>query len=123
MAQVIDKTMVTRAVISKIEEEDNPQKIKAKHVVGYDSPNKVSIKGNDEGYTPDIAVVYDNSTTVYEIELNKSVSVDKWRALSLYARKNNGNLYLVVPDYLKEPITEKITEKEINAGVIYFNTE
>lgn len=123
MTQAFDKTMVTRAVISKIEEEENPQIIKAKHVKGYDSPNKVSIKGNNEGYTPDIAVVYDNSTTVYEIELNKSVSVDKWEALSLYARKNNGNLYLVIPDYLKGPIKEKIAEKDINAGVIYFDTE
>jgi hypothetical protein len=123
MAQTLDKTMVTRAVISKIEDERKPKAIKAKHVIGYDSPHKVSIKGKEQGYTPDIAAVFDNSTMVYEIELNKSMPVEKWRVLSLYARKNNGNLYLVVPDYLKEPIKEEIKEKDINAGVIYFNTQ
>ncbi len=123
MAQALDKSMVTRAVITKIEEERKPKAIKTKHVIGYDSPNKISLKGKDEGYTPDIAAIFDNSTTVYEIELNKTMPVEKWRMLSLYARKNNGNFYLVVPDYLKEPITQEIKEKEINAGVIYFDTK
>jgi hypothetical protein len=121
MAQTLDKTMVTRAVIIKIEEERKPKKIKTKHVLGYDSPNKISYKGKEEGYTPDIAAVFDNGTNVYEIELNKTMPVEKWRILSLYARKNNGNLYLVVPDYLKEPIKEEIKDKDISAGVIYFN--
>lgn len=122
MAQALDKTMVTRAVITKLEEENKPKAIKTNHVIGYDSPNKISIKGKDEGYTPDITVDFDNSTAIYEIELNKSMPIEKWRILSLYAQKNQGNLYLVVPDFLKEPIKEEIKEKEINAGVLYFNS-
>jgi len=122
MAQTLNKTMVTRAVIMKIEEERKPKAIKTKHVIGYDSPNKISLKGKDEEYTPDITAIFDNSTSVYEIELNKSMPIEKWRLLSLYARKNKGNLYLVVPDFLKDPIKEEIEDKQINAGVIYFDS-
>ncbi|MFO7657966.1 MAG: hypothetical protein R6W78_12965 [Bacteroidales bacterium] len=123
MEQAIDKTMVTRAIISKIQDERKPKKIKTNHVIGYDSPNKISIKGRNKEYVPDIAAVFDNSISVYEIELNKTMPFEKWRLLSLYARENNGNLFLVVPDFLTEPIKEKIKEKEINAGIIYFKTE
>jgi len=123
MEQAIDKTMVTRAVISKIEKERKPKNIKTKHVIGFESPNKISIKGRNEEFVPDIAAVFENSISVYEIELNKTMPVEKWRSLSLYARENNGNLYLVVPDFLIEQIKEEIKEKGINAGVIYFKTE
>lgn len=123
MLHEIDKTMVTRAVISKIREEKSPKAIKAKHLISFDNPMKISLKEKNEEYTPDIAAIFDDSTTVYEIELNEIMPVEKWRVLSLYARRNNGNLYLVVPDYLKDPIKEKIKEKEINAGLIYFKTE
>jgi len=114
--------MVSRAVIKTIQEERNPNTIQAAHVKGYDSPGKISVKGVDEEYVPDIAAIFDNSTTVYSIELNESMHAEKWRVLSLYALKCKGNLYLVVPDYLKESIKEEIKEEEINAGVIYFNT-
>ncbi len=122
MAIELDKTMVSRAVISKIEDEDTPKAIKTNHVIGYESPNKISIKGKEEKYIPDITVVFDNYTTLYEIELNKTMPVEKWRLLSSYARKNQGNLYLVVPDYLKESIKEEIKQQDINAGVIFFKT-
>lgn len=122
MEQAIDKSMVTRAVISKIEEETKPNKIKAKHVKGYDSPAKISSKEKNEEYVPDITAFYDTTTTIYEIELKEELSVDKWRLLSLYAKKNNGNLFLVVPDYLKDNVKREIKDKDINAGIIYFNT-
>lgn len=122
MTQSIDKTLITRAIISKIQDETKPLKIQAKHVLGFDSPNKISLKGQDEGFVPDIAVIYEKKTIVYEIELNKTMPVDKWHLLSLFARKHNGSLYLVVPEYLKNPIKKEISENEINAGVIVFQT-
>ncbi len=122
MKQGIDKTMVSRAVISKLENEMKPAKIKAKHVLGFESPNKISFESKEPEYIPDIAAIYDESMSFYEIELNKNIQVEKWRLLSLYAKKNKGNLYLVVPDYLKETIKEEIEENNINAGVLVFQT-
>lgn len=122
MKNALDKTRITRAVITRIEEERKPKSIHAKHVTGYEMPAKVMIRGKKDGYVPDIEVEYDKETTVYEIELQKEMQVDKWRTFSLYAKRFNGNFYLVVPDYLKEPIKKEIEEKEINAGVLYFAT-
>ena len=119
---MINKVMVTRAVISKIEEDKKPKEIKAQHIVGYDNPDKIAIKGKAEGYTPDIAAVSDHETSIYEIELERNISIDKWRTFSLYARKKNGNLFLVVPDYMKETVKKEITDSKIKAGVIFFDT-
>lgn len=122
MKQTIDKTMVSRAIVTKIKEDRDPLNIQAKHIKGFGMPEKVKIKGNEDGYTPDIAAVYDKETHIYEIELSKDLTTDKWQLLSMYAKRNNGNFYLVVPDYLREPVKKELDSKDINAGIIYFNT-
>ncbi len=122
MRKSIDKTMVARAVIAKLEKERNPRLIKAKQVKGYDVPAKITFQGQKEAYIPDIAAIYDQETIVYEIELDSSLPIKKWELLSDYAQKNNGNLYLVIPDFLRDPVKKAIKEKEINAGIIYFDT-
>ena len=83
----IDKTMVARAVISKIQDESNPEHIKAKYIKEFEVPGKVTIKGRDGGYAPDIAAEFPKVTDVYQIELNNDMPVDKWRLFSLYAKK------------------------------------
>ncbi len=123
MEQKIDKTKVARAVVAKIEEDWDTSTIKSKHIVGFEHPNPLSIKGKDEKYTPDIIASHKHGTSVYEIELDDTYTVDKWKIFSLYARKNNGNLFLVIPDYLRKSVKETITENKINAGIIYFNTD
>ena len=49
-AKIIDKTMVTRAVIIKIKDDRNPDIIRATHLQGYDDPETIYIKGDDKGY-------------------------------------------------------------------------
>jgi hypothetical protein len=122
MRMSIDKTMVARAVIAKLEEERNPRLIKAKQVKGYDVPAKIVFHDQKEACIPDITAIYDEETIVYEIELDHSFPVEKWKQLSHYAQQKNGNLYLVVPDFLRDVIKKAIQEKEINAGIIYFDT-
>ncbi|MDF1550947.1 MAG: hypothetical protein P1P88_24200 [Bacteroidales bacterium] len=123
MEQTINKTMVTRAVISNFKEDKIPKTIRAKHLKGFDTPEKVSKEGEDSGYIPDIEAVFDDETIIYEIELDKTMLVEKWELLSSYARDKNGNLYLVVPDYLKDTIVKEIKDKDVNAGIVYFNTK
>lgn len=118
----LDKTLIAKAVISKIRKEGNPESIRAKYVNDFEPPNMIHLKGSDESYAPDIAAEYKKTMDVYEIELNSEMPVTKWRLFSLYARKNNGNFYLVVPDYLKEEVKHQLLNREINAGLIYFDT-
>lgn len=122
MKKILNKAKIALAVINKIKQENKPKSIQTTLVVGYDLPARVKLRGEKDGYIPDIAVEYDKETTVYEIELSKEMQVSKWRTLSLYARKFNGSFYLVVPDYLKDMFTHEIEEKDINAGVLYFAT-
>jgi hypothetical protein len=123
--RIIDKTKVTKAVITKIRNDWNPEMIKAKHVKGFNDPETIYIKGdkNERGYKPDIVALNENQTNIYEIELNRQMPVTKWRLFSNYARENNGNLYIIVPDYLKEDIKKEIQNKDIYSGLIYFETK
>ena len=120
---MIDKTMVSRAVISKIQDDSKPDKILAKHIKEYDTPEKLAFKGQKDGYIPDIVAFFKTEANVYEIELEKEISIEKWHLFDVYAKKYNGRFYIVVPDSLKEAIKKLIKEKEIHAGLIYFKTE
>ena len=120
---MINKSMVSRAIISKIEDERNPNEIRTKHVVGYKSPLAVFDKKNDKEFTPDITAIFENETIIYEIELDTQMSVVKWQTFSSYARKNNGSLYLVVPNILTERVKGVLDKNEVNAGIITFATE
>jgi len=118
-----NKTTLTRVVISKILDERNPDTIKAMHVPGYDNPDKIIDEEHNVSFVPDITAFFDNEAHVYEIELEKNnMPTDKWKLFSAYAKKNNGSLFLLVPDYIKEDIKKELYAKNINAGVIYFET-
>ena len=118
-----DKTMVSRAVISKIQDDRNPDMIKAKYINRFKDPDTIYRKKNEIGYKPDIIAFNKDNINIYEIELDDKMPLDKWELFSAYARKNNGNLYLVIPDYLKEKIKAKVKKENILTGLIYFDTK
>ncbi|MFW5760885.1 MAG: hypothetical protein ACOCXH_07905 [Cyclobacteriaceae bacterium] len=122
----IDKKMVARAIIQKIEEENKPEKIRTDFLPGYDTPDKITLKTTNnnqpEIHKPDIEVVLDGKTNLYEIELDDKNKEDKWRLLSLFAKKNNGKFFLVVPDWMRQPMVDQLKNNKINASLIYFNT-
>jgi hypothetical protein len=118
----VDKKMVARAVIQKLQDEGSPKEIKTNYLAGFKSPERVMIKGTDVVFIPDIVADYGKETCLYEIELSDDIETDKWKWFSLYAKKNNGNLYLVIPNWLRKPVKQKLNEQHINAGIIYFNT-
>ena len=124
MDKNVDKKKVLRAVISKIEEEGNPSKIKAKDLNEYETPEKIIFKGKDEGFVPDIIAYYEKETNLYEVEMNSNENpVHKWSLLSLYAKNKKGHLFLIVPDYKKEEVKEELVNNGFNVGLIYFSTE
>jgi len=118
-----NKTTLTRVIISKVLDGKNPETIKAAHVPGYENPDKVFDTDSDKAYVPDITASIDNQTHIYEIELeNKNMPVDKWKLFSNYARKRNGNLVLLVPDYIRQDVKKELSNSNIPAGLIYFDT-
>jgi hypothetical protein len=117
-----DKSTILRVMIQDIEKKKHPMEIKTDHLKNYNSPEKLTLKGRQEIHKPDMVVVFDKETHLYEVELDKKMKPDKWKLYSLYARKNHGNLYLIVPDWLRDPVKERLKEENINAGLIYFNT-
>jgi len=123
MGKYIDKTMVSKAIISKIRNDRNPKEIRAVHLEEYKSPEKISLNSDKESFVPDIEAVYEKENIVYEIELDDKIAVNKWRTLSKYARKSNGNFYLVVPRKLKEFIKKELDKNAVNAGLITFGTK
>lgn len=120
-AENIDKNTVARIMVKKIEQENKPKEIRTSYLKGYSIPDKIAFKGNNDGHTPDIEAIYDNSHNLYEIELDDNIKVDKWKLLSLYAKINSGKFYLVVPRWLKEPIIDEIKKEKIRARVISFS--
>ena len=114
--------MILRVMIQDINEKRHPMEIKTDHLKDYNSPEKLTLKGNDKIHKPDMIVVYDKETHLYEVELDRKMETEKWKLYSLYARKNNGNFYLIVPDWLCDPVKDRLKEEKIDAGLIYFNT-
>lgn len=121
--RMIDKTTVSRAVISKIQGDNNPDKIESKHISDYETPKKMIFEGKKNGFIPDIVTFFNTEPNIYEIELEKEISFEKWKLFDTYAKKNNGKFFIVAPDYLKEGIKKLIKDEKINAGLIYFTTK
>lgn len=117
-----DKTMVSRAMIIKLQDEESPDQIKARHVIGYDDTEPIFPKGMKKGYRPDIVTFKDGVINLYEIELTNRKYVTKWRIFSDYAVSNNGSLFIIVPDYLKDEIKGELQDKAIPSRLIYFET-
>lgn len=117
----VDKNTVARIMIKKIEQENRPKEIKTTYLKGYPVPDKIAFKGDEDAHAPDIEAIYDNEHHLYEIELDDNVKINKWKLMSLYAKKNSGKFYLVVPRWLKDPIIDQIKKEKIRARVISFS--
>lgn len=118
----IDRNIIIKAILKKINEESRPSKIEVKDYRDYESPLKIEVQEDSESFVPDLLVHFDKTINVYELELEENRSVEKWNALADYAKKNSGHLFIVAPEYLKENIKKKITENGFNAGLLYFRT-
>ena len=58
-SRTIDKTMITRVLINKLEDEESPKEIRAKHIKNFESPEKVALKENNGVVVPDLVAFYD----------------------------------------------------------------
>ncbi len=122
MEQHIDKNAVIRAMISVIEDDGEPDKIFARDLDEYEDPKNITGKDESRGFVPDMAVYYDEAVDIYEVEISGEINIEKWLDLQSYARKHNGNLYLVVPDVVMDKVKKVLKRNNIGVGLLYFNT-
>ena len=119
----ISKKMIAEVIIDKLIQEGKSNQIRTSYVKDYLPPEKIQVQGKDETYVPDVKVLYDNDeANLYEIQLDDNIQTDKWKILSTYANKQNGNLYVVAPDWLRNQIKKELIDNEIHAKIIYFET-
>jgi len=120
--QNISKELVVQAIIETIEKNRENPDIKALYAKGFEAPNKIITKGNeDKGYVPDVMYSDDGITELYEIELNNKVEMRKWKLFSLFTKKQKGHLNIVTPQENLSHFRQLLKTNNIkNAKLIYF---
>ena len=103
--------MLNKAVISKIKNESEPDKIEARDLKVYQTSSRIFSKETNSHFIPDLAVHKNNELYLYEILLEDSMDPEKWQLMSIHSKNHKGYLYLVVPDYLKRKSKERTSEK------------
>lgn len=124
--QNYSKRVIAQAVVQRIEDTREPNEIKTKHLKGYSSPSIIKLKDEKENVEmlyPDIIAEYENETHLYEIELDENVDYQKWKFMSLYANQKNGNLYLIIPDFMRNKVKKSLNDNKINAAILYFDSK
>ncbi len=119
---MISKKIVVQAIIEKVEKEHTDVEIRTNLVEGFNQPEKIIIKGKqDKGYTPDVLLRGNNSTNIYEVELDQEYKLDKWRLFSLFSKKQKGSFNIVAPEDNIPLVRKALNENQINARIIYFS--
>jgi hypothetical protein len=116
------KKFVVQALIGKIKKDNEESKIKTDLVEGFRKPDKI-IKKNDEksGYVPDVMAESDGRVDLYEIEMHeRNYTLEKWRLFSLFSRKTNGSLNIVVPKSNLDTLKNMLDDNKIHANIIYY---
>lgn len=84
---------------------------------GYTTPVKVKWDEEDEGVVPDITGEHQGSVYVFDIEtcdkIDRKKAEDRWRLLSVFAKRHNGKFYLVVPETKAEYLEEVVEDLNV----------
>lgn len=89
---------------------------------GFTSPSTVKWDDNHDGVIPHITGEHDGSVYVFEIETcqasDPKKKSDRWRLLSVFAQRNKGSLYLVVPESKEGYIKKVVNEMDVNPSFL-----
>lgn len=117
----VNKGIVVQAIIESIEKEQGNTDIKARFLKGYETPEKIIVKGKDqEGYIPDVMVHDEDRIELYEVVLDDQVDLGKWRLFSLFTRKGKGHFNIVTPEEQLPLMKDLLKSNHISAKLIYF---
>jgi hypothetical protein len=69
---------------------------------GFSRPGKIKWEEEDEGVVPDVTAEHNGAVYVFEIETRDHLEPenveDRWRLLSVHAKRHHGRFYLVTPE-------------------------
>lgn len=114
-----DKSMIARAV--DILKSRGFENIRA-DVGELERPSRLTKKGSDVEFTPDLTALLKDGQCYFEIVRNskkdKSRLIDKWSLLATMARLKNGNFFLMTPHGKMNYAQKLIRENRIVAEII-----
>jgi len=68
-------------------------------IIGFETPYAIGLKNADKGFQPDVIIERKDNVDLFSIETNieKKVSktdLERWRLFRIFAKANNGNLFI-----------------------------
>ena len=89
---------------------------------GFTLPNQVKWDEEDEGVVPDITGEYGGSLYLFDVQTGDELDVesarDRWRLLSVHAKRYRGKFYLVVPEPEVQQLQQLIEDLDVRPGVL-----
>jgi len=117
----VSKKIVVQAIIDKVENDQKDVTIQTGVIEGYPKPEKIT-DGNDENksYIPDVVLLSDDHTELYEVELENEFELDKWKIFSSFTAGQEGHFNIVTPEESLPRVRETLKSNNIDAKIIYF---
>ena len=89
---------------------------------GFVQPGVIRWDENDEGIVPDIVAEHDGATHVFEIEtrgnLDPNTVEDRWRLLSVFARRSKGKFYLIIPEQKEDHLQRIVNDLSLRPEIL-----
>jgi hypothetical protein len=119
---MVSKKNVAQAIIQKVEQDHDDVKIMTSMVEGYEKPEKIMSKEEqEEGYIPDVMLRSDDITELYEIDLDQNYKLDRWGFFSRWTSKENGSFSIVTPEEHVNPLRSFLKKNNIEARILFFS--
>ena len=117
----VRKDVILEALIDEImnNSETEPE-LKTNIIGGYKKPQKIRKSGSENSFIPDLVVERDNRSDCYSIEFDENLDKQKLQILYAFARQNNGDLFVVLPEDKKKEIKDKLVDCQVSANIIKF---
>lgn len=89
---------------------------------GFSAPNVVKWDDTDTGVLPDITCEHNGALFVFEIEtadaLEEERVEDRWKLLSVHARRFNGKFYLVIPEQKADDVQDVVKSLDVQTELL-----
>lgn len=92
------------------------------NVEGFSRPGRIKWEESDEGVVPDMTGEHNGCTYVFAIETRDRIEPheveDRWRLLSVHAKRHNGKFYLVIPEAKAGYIQSFVEKSGVNPKIL-----
>lgn len=89
---------------------------------GFTTPGKIQWDEKDEGIMPHIVAEHQGAVHIFEIETRDEVDPDsvgdRWRLLSVYAKRCNGDFYLLIPEKKEDDFQRVFDEISVQPKIL-----